>query len=225
MDIQVVARPGAESALILFCGGAHRMGMALPMIHRWLSRCNASLIYLRDFNGLCYLNGIASLGDGLEATTSALRRTLDALGPGRVVCLGNSGGGFGALRYALELGCDAISLGSPTNLEPDFNAHMNHGAIAKQLKTAFPDQDLDLRRRIDAAQSRPHALIVYGERNWNERIHAEHMAGLSGVELYPVTGYAKHSTVPELIRRGEFEPMLQDFLAGLPPGARRPPCP
>jgi hypothetical protein len=224
-DVQVMARPGAETALILFCGARHRVGMHLPLIHRWLARAGASLVYLRDFHGLCYLKGVASLGEGLEATTAALRRTLDTLGAKRTVCFGCSGGGYGALRYALELGGDAISLGSPVNMEPDFNAHMNHGAVARQLKAAFPDQDLDLRRRIEAAPRRPRSLIVYGERNWNERIHAEHMAGLKDTALYPVTGYSGHATAPELIRRGEFEPMLQGFLAARPGGSDRPPGP
>jgi hypothetical protein len=212
-DAQVRARAGAGTALILFCGARHRMGMPLPLIHRWLARTDASLIYLRDLHGLCYFKGVASLGPGLEATLQALRRTLDQLGARRVVCLGCSGGGYGALLYALELGGDAISLGSPANMEPAFNAHMNHGAYALQLKAAFPDQELDLRRRIEAAPRRLRTLIVYGDRNWNERIHAEHMAGLEGAALYPVTGYGGHATAAELMRRDEFSPMLEGFLA------------
>ena len=211
-DVQVIARPGAETALILFCGVKHRLGMPLPLIHRWLARLDVSLIYVRDFNGLCYLQGIASLGADLEASVAALRGLLEGLAARRAICLGCSGGGFGATLYALELGGDAISLGSPSNMEPAFNQHMNHGAVVRELKAAFPDQDLDLRRRIEAAALRPRTLIVYGDRNWNERIHAEHMTGLEGARLYPVTGYKGHATAPELIRRGEFVAMLEGFI-------------
>lgn len=216
-DVQVMARPGADAAMILFCGARHRLGMPLPLIHRWLARTGASLIYLRDLHGLCYLQGVASLGEDLPATTSALRQVLDDLGARRAVCFGCSGGGYGALRYALELDCEVISLGSPTNMEPAFNEHMNHGAVARQLNAAFPAEDLDLRRRFLAEPRPPRTLVVYGERNWNERIHAEHMTGVEGVTPYPVTGYGGHATAPELIRRGEFEPMLQGFIAGGPP--------
>lgn len=215
-DVQVMARPGAETALILFCGARHRMGMPLPLVHRWLAGSGASLIYLRDLNGLCYFQGVASLGPDLATTVAAFRRMLGDMGAKRAVCFGCSGGGYGALRYALELGGDAISLGSPSNMEPAFNVHMNHGTIARQLKAAFPDEDLDLRRRIEAAPRRPRTLFVYGERNWNERIHAEHMAGLDGADLYPVSGYEGHSTVAELMRRGVFGPLVEGFLAGRP---------
>ena len=217
-DVQIAPRPGAETALILFCDRRHRVGMPLPLINRWLTRTGASLIYLRDFQGHCYLNGVASLGVGLEATAAALRGVLEGLGARRAVCLGGSGGGYGALRYAIELGCDAITLGSPVNLEPAFNVYTNYSAFAQQLRAAFPDQELDLRRRIEAAGSPPRALIVYGERNWNERIHAEHMAGAPGAGLYPVAGYSGHTTAAELIRRGELGPMLEDFLEGRPVG-------
>ena len=211
-DVQIVARPGADTALILFCGAKHRVGMPLPLIHRWLTRVGASLIYVRDFHGLCYLNGIASLGADLPATVAALRRMLEDLGAQRTVCLGCSGGGFGAMLYALELGGDVVSLGSPTNMEPAFNQHMNHSAVVLELKAAFPGEDLDLRRRFEAATPRPRTLIVYGDRNWNERIHAEHMTGLEGARLHPVTGYKGHATAPELIRRGEFVTLLKDFI-------------
>jgi pimeloyl-ACP methyl ester carboxylesterase len=216
-DVRVAPRQGATTVLITFCGARHRLGMPLPLIHRWLARLPAHLIYLRDFHSLCYLKGVASLGD-LDASVAALRVLLDELGARRVVCFGCSGGGYGALRYALELGGDAVSMGSPVSMEPEFNARMNHLAAAQQMKAAFPDEDLDLRRRFDTAARPPRTLIVYGEKSWNERIHAEHMAGGRGAALSPVAGYAGHDTAAELIRRGELEPMLQDFLACRPLG-------
>lgn len=221
-DVQIVSRPGADTALILFCGAKHRVGMPLPLIHRWLARLGTSLIYVRDFHGLCYLNGIASLGSDRKATLEALRGILEDLGARRAICLGCSGGGFGAMLYALELGGDTISLGSPTNMEPAFNQHMNYAAVVQELKAAFPDEDLDLRRRIEAAARPSRALIVYGDRNWNERIHAEHMAGLAGARLHPVTGYKGHATAAELIRRGEFVPLLEGFIGGRAAGRDEP---
>ena len=215
-DVQILAQPGAPMALILFCGARHRAGMPLPLLHRWLANLGASVIYLRDFHGLCYLRGVASLGDNLAASVSALQQMLDGLGARQTVCFGGSGGGFGALRYALQLGCDAISLGSPMNMEPEFNEHMNHGEVARMLKTTFPDEDLDLRRGVEAARRPPRTLVVYGERNWNERIHAEHMAGAPGATLYPVAGYSGHATTAELIHRGQLDQMLRDFLDGRP---------
>jgi hypothetical protein len=214
-DVQVARRPGSRLAVLVFCGVRHRVGMPLPLMHRWLSRLGASIVYLRDFRGLCYLGGVQSLGD-FERTKAALRELLSSLGVTRAVSYGCSGGGFAALRYALDLGADGVCLGSPVNLTPAFNAHMNHGSFADELQAAFPDEELDLRKAFEARPGATRALVAFGGRNWNERIQAEHMRGIEGVILHPIKGYGGHSTASELIRRGDFEPLIGAFVHAAP---------
>src|SRR6185312_4522808 len=129
---------------------AQKIGLPIALMHRWAGRLNASLIYLRDFQRFHYLRGITSLGATRDAAIAELRRIVTSLGARRVVCYGNSAGGFAALHYALDLGANAaVSMGGPTNLTPEFNAFLSSEQRAlelRKLRTEFPGVSLDLRR-------------------------------------------------------------------------------
>ena len=213
--VQTVRREGAQTALLVFCGAKHRLGMPLPMLHRWLARLPVSLVYLRDLSSQCYLGGVDRLGADIGSTLEALRALTAELGARRVVCYGNSVGGYGALRYGVELGADAvIGVAGLTNMAAAFNAHLHYAPAARALDAAFPDAPLDLRRLYQQASHPPRALMVYGEHNWDDRIHAEHMAGLPGVTLQQIDGYKGHNCAVELIRAGRFGALLEEALSG-----------
>jgi hypothetical protein len=209
--VQVVRREGASAAFLVFCGAKHRVGMPLSMFHRWLARLPVSLIYLRDLKGLCYLGGIPELGADLRATVGALRSMIHELGARRTICYGNSVGGYGALRYGLDLAADAVlSMCGVVNLTVPFNRHLHYAKTALKAEVTFPDAQLDLRELYRSAEPRPRAWLAYGARNWDDRLHGEHMAGLDGVTLEPVAGYKGHNSALELIRGGRFDDLLKE---------------
>jgi hypothetical protein len=209
--VQVVRREGASAAFLVFCGAKHRIGMPLSMFHRWLARLPVSLIYLRDLTGLCYLGGIPELGADLSTTIAALGALVRDLGARRIVCYGNSAGGYGALRYGIDLAADAvICMGGLANLSVPFNRHLHYANTALRAEATFPGAQLDLRELYRSAESPPRAWLAYGERNWDDRIHSEHMAGLDGVTLEPVAGYKGHNSALELIRAGRFDDLLEE---------------
>ena len=59
-DVQVVARPNAKTVVIVFCGAAHNIGISLDDAHRFFSRLDASVIYLRDMKNRNFLSGVNS---------------------------------------------------------------------------------------------------------------------------------------------------------------------
>ena len=212
--LQVVPRQGAETALLVFCGASHRIGMPLTMFHRWLARLPVSLVYLRDLRELCYLGGIKDLGGDLSSTVSALGGLVQDLGARRIVCYGNSVGGYGALRYGLDLAADAvICMGGLINLDAAFNRHLRYANTARTVETAFPEAQFDLRELYRRAEARPRCWLVYGERNWDDRIHARYMTGLDGVTLKQIDGYRGHNGALELIHAGRFDELLQLAMA------------
>jgi hypothetical protein len=216
--LQVVRREGAEIAILVFCGVQHRLGMPLPMAHRWFGRVPASLVYMRDLRAMSYMAGIEGLGPDMPTSVEALREVIAELGARRVICYGNSSGGYGALAYGLELGAEAaLCMSAPFNLEPAFNTHLRQIQSAQRLKAAFPDRILDLRELYKACSSPPRTYIVYGEHHWDDRLHAEHMRGLPGVSLSVVPGYEGHNTGVEMIRLGQFDALLQDAAGDLIP--------
>jgi hypothetical protein len=209
-DVQVVKRAGADTAMILFSGAHGRLGMPLAAIHRWLARMNCSLVYLRDFRRLYYQAGVPSLGPTRAATVAGLRRITAALGALDVVTYGNSGGGgFAALQYAVELEArSAVSFAGATNLSLAFNAHLSGVANKIRGHEAVRDATLDLRPLYAAVRDRPRAFLVCAEHFWDDRLHAEHLAGLPAVTIEIVAGCDQHNVSRELIRRGQYQAFL-----------------
>jgi hypothetical protein len=213
-DLQVVANPAADAVLIVFCGRFHRIGMSLSAMHRWFGRLPASLVYLRDFRHLFYLSGLPSLGANRDDTIAALRRMVASLNGRRILCLGASAGTYPALHYGLDLGAEAVvGLSGAIDLSVDFNARLTGAETIARLHAELPAAAIDLRRAYATAPKPPRARIAYGADNWDDRLHAESMRGLSTVRLEAVDACDNHNVTLELIRRGQFEPMLNWLLS------------
>lgn len=211
--VQIVRRPGAETALLVFCGVGHQAGMPLPMLHRWLVRWPVSLIYLCDLNALGYLGGLEPLGADRAATVESLRRTVGELGAKRMVCCGPSIGGYGALRYSLELGAAATVLFSGiTNMDPDFNVGLHYARMALKLQGTFPGEILDLKELCLAAADPPTVFAAYAQHNWDDRLHAEHLADVEGVVTIQMRGAKSHNTIVEMIQGGQFDDFIRNAL-------------
>jgi hypothetical protein len=213
-SVQVVERTGAETVVILFCDKYHGLGVSLSVIHRWLGRLPASLVYVRDFRRLYYLAGVSELGSDREATIAALGALARRLGARRILCYGNSAGSFAALDYGAALAAEAVlALAGPTNLLPEFNAYLRWMSSAERVREIAPSTVADLRQVYAAGTAAARLRIVYGEHDWDDRLQAENLAGLPKVELRPVEDYFGHNVSMELIRRGQFEESL-DWLVG-----------
>jgi hypothetical protein len=208
-DLQVAARPGAKTVVMVFCGRRHQLNMPLWLFQRWMTTCEVSVVYLRDFAETMYLGGVRSCGS-YEATVRRLGRIVEEVKGDRIVCLGNSSGGYGAMRYGLELGAERVfGFGAAVNMTPAFNTFLNRNEAAQRLAADFPEATLDLRELYLAAARRPETELFYGAKAWDDRIHAEHMAGVPGAALRPIPDYDGHGVLPELIRRGQFDQLLR----------------
>jgi amino acid adenylation domain-containing protein len=208
-DVQIAARNRAKTVLLLFCGDGHKLGLPLPIVHCWVGRLNASLVYLRDFQRCNYLRGVLSLGSTREASLAGLRSIVASLGAERIVCCGNSSGVFGALSYGLDLGAEVVlCMGGVTNLTPEFNVSSLWEQKAIKLRADIPKIELDMRRSYANASRPPRVHLVYGEDFWQDRIHALHLGGLPSVTLHAVDNFNEHNVIIELIKRDGFEAML-----------------
>jgi hypothetical protein len=213
-DVQVVHRPNADTVILLFSGFPHLLGVPLCAIHRWLGRLPASLIYLGDVRKLLYLEGVRSLGPNRETTLAVLREIIASLGGRRILCYGDSSGGFPALHYGLDLGAEAIlGFGAVTNISLEFNANLRQARLVGPLHGRLPGLSIDLRALFGAARQPPRTLLVYSENNWDDRLHAWHLSSLSNVTLRKVPNYAKHNVTPELLRRDEYQSLLDWLVA------------
>jgi acyl carrier protein len=213
-DVQIVARDGAEYALLLFCNDGNNLGIPLAAAHLWFGRLNASLVYLRDFQHCYYVRGVLSLGTTYDETLLALRCIVASLGAKRILCYGCSAGVFGALSYGLDLQAEAVlCLAGATNLSPVFNALSPLEQKSSTLQAEFPDRELDLAGRYAAASRRPRVRMVYGDCHWDDRLHAETMGSLPGVILQSLENVGEHNVIVELTRQPRQFEQLLDWLA------------
>ena len=209
-SVQVVVRPASPTVILAFCDRYHSLGAPLTAMHRWLGRLPASLIYLRDFRRVHFLAGIPELGQDREGTIRALRGMIGEIGGRRILCYGNSAGSFAALDYGAALGAEAVlAAAGPTNLRPEFNAHLRWMQTADRIQAMVPGAAADMRDVYDGGTMPARVGIAYGEHDWDDRLQAENLAGLPGVELKPVADYLGHNIAMELIRRGGFGELLQ----------------
>jgi pimeloyl-ACP methyl ester carboxylesterase len=200
-EVQVVPRAGASCVLLAFCGRLRKLGMPIDLIHRWFGQLGVHVIYLRDYEGHNYDQGIRSLSPEMESTLRTLQQIIATLGTSRVVCYGNSLGSYGALRYALELEAEAIlAFAAPTNLLPSF------GNFVDKLNA---EPGIDLRPLYESKPRTPRVHLVYGEHHAFDRAQAVNFRGLPSVTLEMFHRWSGHDVFLQTIFMGRYELLLQ----------------
>jgi hypothetical protein len=208
-EVQIVPRAGAKTAILVFSGVNHFVGVPFATAQRWFGQVEASVIYLRDTNNLSFLSGIRSLGVSQQETVAQLRQMLATLGASRVVCYGNSIGGFAALSYGIDLAADAVvSMAGPTDLDT------LRSPWATALRRASPVSNL--RGALVAAARPPEVLMVCSDGNWDDRLQVQNIAGLGCVTFRIVEGYDGHAVFMELICRQQFDRVLTWMASAAP---------
>ncbi|HEV7455613.1 MAG TPA: hypothetical protein VGN96_02455 [Roseococcus sp.] len=207
---------GTDRALIVFAGGGRGFWPLVNELHGVLRGCGAHLIYLRDLGGSFYLAGDPDLGIADYAGVLALLRgQAEALGATRLACLGNSAGGYAALRYALDLGAEAaLAFSMPTNPQARHDPQVSpalHGIARRN-----PGLVLDLAQAYAAVPRPPRAILCFGDGHEGDRREAERMKGLPGVRLVVAEGLADHGAIRWFLRQGEV-PGLVAALFEAPP--------
>lgn len=195
LDAQIVEMPGAQTAVLVFTGGADGMAMPLSIFDRYLAALNVTTIYLKDFNRLAYLAGIRSLG-GYRETLAALRSLLENLGITRLTAIGNCDGASAAIRYGIELGADRIlAFGPSTHFTDGSLSKLDQSRNFKQVrlaKTVAPEMT-DLKPFLESATHHPQIEIFFKEEDTRENSHALRISHIQNVRLHPQKGVSHHS--------------------------------
>jgi hypothetical protein len=204
--VQIVERAGADTAIVFFCGDGRGLGVPLRVIHQWFGRLPATLIYLRDPRREYYFSGLREFGPDRNATLAALRTII---GPRRVICWGTSSGAAAAFHFGLDLCAESVvAFAGPLNFSQAFNVYLRSAWLAARVRRAVPAALVDLRDAYARARRPPRALLVHADSYWDDRLHAEYMAGLPTVRLLPVCESRDHNVSSEVIARGWFERII-----------------
>lgn len=209
-QVQVVPRTGATTALLAFCGRHGALGMPLQIMHRWFGELGVHVVYLRDTGCGLYVDGLPALAGDRIGTRAALRAITDGLGASRVVCYGNSSGGFAALLYGLELPAGAVLATNAVTIFPADYVVARLGRDADGRDRG----DLDLARAYAAAAVRPRVHLVHAADSAADAASAGAFSAVEGVTIEAVAGWDDHDAHAALIERGRFGPLLRGFVAG-----------
>lgn len=202
-EIQIVPRKGSRTVLLVFTGGAKRFSGPLVLMHQWFRRLDASIVYLRDLDGMFYAGGIGSAGASYDDTIEYLAEAARVLGGERILCTGSSAGTFGALRYGLDLSAERVlSLAGPSRLDESAQRVLERQKRRRPLAVPIDPDSLDMAAVYGRARQRPFVRMTFGERNKVDRQEAENMAHLAEVELDPVPGAEEHDIVSFMGRSG-----------------------
>lgn len=214
----IISPPGdGDTIAVIFTGLRDRMQYPLTVLDHYLAALGVTAVYLRDFDRLLYWNGVRSWG-GPEAMPKRIR----SLAAGRrLVVIGGSAGGFGAIRWGIDLGADRIiAFAPPTNLEEEFRQSIGDGrakVLANRLRRHIPPEERNLAHRIAAAGGRIPIHLVFGSANAIDSGHARNLAGIPGVHLHSESA-ATHLVLHTLVEAGGFERVLAGLLGLEPAG-------
>jgi pimeloyl-ACP methyl ester carboxylesterase len=182
--------------------------------------CGLQRIHLRDPSLRWYLHGVPGLGADKAASIVALRRLVDHLSPGRVVTLGQSMGGYGAVLYGHELGAQrAVAFGALSTMDPEVaqaNADLRWMPVMQALAAegAAPDAT-DLVALLQARPSPLELRLHYGGRpdmpeHGAQNLDLFHARRFAALPACRVTTHADsdHTVVLHLKRQREIDGTL-----------------
>lgn len=116
----------------------------------------ASFVGVRDPNDDWYQTAFHAIGERLA-------RTLDAMNPAKVVCVGGSAGGFAALLYGAALGADRIVAFCPQSACGEAKRRLGDARWPKFCEPA-PSRDI--------AGAYPRAVVHYATDDPLDTMHA-----------------------------------------------------
>jgi tetratricopeptide (TPR) repeat protein len=105
-EILVGRLRNAESAVLVFTASNDSVSIPLRSFDRFMASLPVSVVYLKDFQRLRFMNGVRSLASDYRGTVEALRKLLAGLGAKRLVTMGHCVGGTAALCYGVDLGAE-----------------------------------------------------------------------------------------------------------------------
>jgi hypothetical protein len=209
-------RADSGTLLIAFGGMQGQLGMPPFEFFKATGSMSVKKLFVRDLRQAWYHRGIPGHGDGIEPVAAALTEIARAHGTRRLVCAGNSAGGYAALLFGTLLAADVVLCFAPqTVIELGALAEMEDHRWDEQLhglQGALDARYTDLAGALPAARRGPTAYELYFDDTFaTDRLHAERLAELDGLRLHRLQGGA-HGVVREMREAGELDRVLQEAL-------------
>jgi pimeloyl-ACP methyl ester carboxylesterase len=175
-------------------------------------------LFVRDLNQAWYHRGVRRHGSTIPKVAENLERLMASHQIDRLVVVGTSAGGYAALIFGSLLGADRVlCFGPQTSLDLEvldaMNDHRWDDKIAGLMSSHELDTDwTDLRFALPDARTAPTQYEIFFDDSYRpDRLHAERISEIDGVQLRPVAG-GEHEVARRMRNTGELEQVLRSAL-------------
>ena len=191
---------------VAFTGVMHGLGALHFEFGRSLGEIRCATLLVRDIGLRWYQYGPDDPSSA-DSVVARIRDTAKRVGASRIVCIGNSMGGFGALMYGSLLQADAvIAFGPQTAIDPAITA-----AMGDRRWRSYQDNISDYPCGDIASLAQPRNVTVcYGSHDSLDVAHVDRLKW--PIHRVPIPG--GHNAIRELKQRGELLPILSSVVFG-----------
>jgi len=225
LPLSLDMRSESRTLLLTFGGMVRDTGIPPFEFFQATREIPTKRMFVRDMRQAWYHKGIEGYGDTLTQTADALAELIAGYDVERLVTVGTSAGGYGALVFGTLLGADTVlSFAPQTLIAPEPVAAMGDRRWYEPLSAldaagALDHEWTDLRDALPRARHSPVRYEIYfcqhnskpGMGPGRDRMHAERMRGLDGLRLYRF-GRGGHLVVRTLREAGALERVLRRAL-------------
>ncbi len=216
--LSLAASGDSRTLLLAFGGIAGRIGIPPFEFFSLTEGMPVKRLFVRDLRQAWYHRGVPGHGSTVPEVAESLRRILARHEVDRLVVAGNSAGGYAALMFGALLGAEEVLCFAPqTVIDLDTLAAMgdhrwDDRLLAHAAARALDECFTDLRRVLPAAGRAGTIYRIYFDTTLHaDRLHAERLADLQGVQLYRF-GHGSHSIARALRETGALQRVLQRAL-------------
>jgi hypothetical protein len=212
--------PESDVVMIAFGGLKHSIAGEPPFeFLKALGDTPVKQVFARDVAQVWYQSGVPGLGTDIASTTEGLRDLVGSTGATRLVTMGTSAGGFGAILFGCLLGADAVIAFGPQTFITD-ELRTRHGderwpRNIERIHRTIPEADrtLDVADVVAAAPGTPVHVYV-GTREPLDPVHADHLAGFPNVHVERFD--CGHNVAKHLRDTGVLDQIVDQHILGHP---------
>jgi tetratricopeptide (TPR) repeat protein len=202
-DVIISASGDTGITVLVFCGLARQVIVPIELIDAYLAQRGISAVYLTDRRLAAFMAGIESLGADWTATNAALKNIIERLGTKRLMTMGGSGGGPGAVSHGLALGAEAIlGLSGIYSGDARVRAQMNDTRarlVAYKAQRSAGSAACHMPWHFEQTRHRPRVHLYFGEDFPVDRANAELLAPFENVTLFPLQAPCGHLSAWRLL--------------------------
>ncbi len=206
----------SKNLLISFGGIRQNIGMPIFEFYNSISDLDCDKIYIRDFNQAWYQLGVDGKISSIDKLYEFLEDIIEEYKYERIVCLGNSMGGYAAILFGVRLKATTILSFSPQSfIGKAHRIYYKDKRWSKYLRkiyrsklfSKYYDLKLCLKQHSDFDGL---IHIYYGSDNKLDEIHAKRLKAFSFVKLNSVEG--DHNIVRSIRDSGQLIKLINDAL-------------